>query len=158
MILTLYRDSKGTDSTIGRLCIGEGLTQYLFCYTVEDQEQPRKVKGETRIPAGTYEIKTRRGSPMANSYDIKYREIDHDGMLWLQDVPNFDYVYIHIGNTYDHSEGCILVNYTAYIDAINGGGHGGRSTQAYKALYPKIKKALNSGEKVLITIKDEGVK
>lgn len=158
MILTLYRDSKGPDSTIGRLCIGEGLTEYLFCYTIEDESRAKKVAGKTRMPAGTYEVGIRKGSPMANRYDSNYHDIAHDGMLWLKDVPDFEYVYIHVGNDHEDTKGCILVNLTAYLDANSGGGSGGRSTQAYKKLYPIIRKAISLGEKVLITIKDEGVK
>jgi len=30
-------------------------------------------------------------------------------MLWLQNVPNFEYVYLHIGNVVENSEGCVLV-------------------------------------------------
>ena len=158
MILTIYRDSKGTDSTIGRLCIGEGLSEYLYCYTVEDEARVKKVAGETRIPSGTYEIGIRKGSPMANRYDSTHHDIGHDGMLHILNIPNFEYVYIHIGNNDDQTEGCILVNFTSYLDTIHGGGTGGRSPQAYRKLYPMIRKAISHGEKVLLTIKDEGVK
>jgi len=78
MKLTLYRDSKGTNSTIGRLHIGEGMAEYLFGYTCEDEKRTKKVAGKTRIPAGTYEIKLRKGSPMASRYDNKYHRIGHD--------------------------------------------------------------------------------
>ena len=158
MNLTLYRDSKGPVSTIGRLCIGENLTEFLFCYTVEDEQRTQKVAGHTRIPAGRYEIKLKRGTPMSNRYDNTHSDIEHDGMLWLQEVPNFENVYIHIGNNHDDSAGCILLNYTCYIDPIDGGGSGGRSVQAYKALYKKVYPVFEMGEAVYITIKNEGVK
>lgn len=155
-MLTLYRDSKGENSTIGRLCIGEGLSEYLFCYVVEDEKRSEKVAGKTRIPAGTYELGIRKGSPMANRYDNKYSDIGHNGMIWLKDVPDFEFVYIHVGNTHEETEGCLLLNYTAYIDPANGGGSGGRSVAAYKDFYKKIRPLLDD-EKVFITIKDEGV-
>ena len=158
MKLTLYRDSGGPESTLGRLCIGEGLSEYLFCYCLEDQRQIVKVQNETRIPSGTYEIKLRQGSPMAKRYDAAYSDIDHSGMLWLQEVPNFSYVYLHVGNDDDDSSGCILVGCNAYLDIMGGGGTLGRSKDAYKALYKKVQPVILAGEKVFITIKDEGVK
>ena len=158
MRITVYRDSGGIDSTIGRLTIGQGLSEYLHSYTCEDQRQNKKIAGETRIPAGVYEIKLRHGSPMSNRYDSRYSDIDHSGMLWLQEVPNFSYVYMHSGNNDDDTEGCILVGYTGNIDIANGGGNIGRSSLAYKDLYKKVHPVLMAGEKVYIEIKDEGVK
>ena len=158
MNLTLYRDSKGQDSTIGRLCIGDGVSEVLFCYTCEDEKRINKVAGKTRIPAGIYEIKLRTGSPMANRYDNKFHRIGHDGMIHLQDVPDFTNVYLHIGNTHEDTEGCLLVGYSCTIDTYSGGGSIGRSTQAYEKLYPMVYEAIKSGEKVFITIKDEGIK
>lgn len=156
--LTLYRDNGGINSTLGRLCIGEGLTEYMFSYTLEDEKRVEKVNGKTRIPAGTYEIKLRVGSPMANRYDSRYHDINHNGMLWITEVPNFTYCYLHIGNTDEDTDGCPLVGFSSTIDSMSGGGFIGRSTQAYKALYPKVYSAIESGEKVFITIKDEGVR
>ena len=55
MELRLQREKNNGDTTIGRLYIdGE-----YECYTLEDQPNDKKVYGETRIPAGTYEIKLR---------------------------------------------------------------------------------------------------
>lgn len=158
MKLTLYRDSGGQDSTLGRLCIGQGASEYLVAYTLEDQRQIVKVQNETRIPSGTYEIKLRQGSPMASRYDAAYSDIDHSGMLWLQDVPNFEFIYLHVGNDDDDSSGCILVGCNANIDIVHGGGTLGRSKDAYKSLYKKIQPTILAGEKVFITIKDEGIK
>jgi len=156
MILNLYRDSQGQDSTIGRLTIGTGASEYLFCYTCEDQRQLEKVAGETRIPHGEYEIKLRKGSPMANRYNNAHGDIGHDGMLHLQNVPDFDFVYIHIGNNHEDTEGCILVGYSATIDSVNGGGTIQRSTPAYKNLYRLVKPAIDSGETITIRIFDHG--
>jgi hypothetical protein len=155
--LTLYRDSKGEESTIGRLCIGEGVSEYLFCYTLEDQSQITKINGETRIPSGTYEIKKRHGSPMANRYDQAHDSIEHNGMLWLQDVPDFKWVYIHIGNTDDDTDGCILVGYHSILNGSMGGGSIAQSRDAYRNLYKEVSYAIDCGEQVFITIKDEGV-
>lgn len=95
---------------------------------------------------------------MAKRYDAAYSDIDHSGMLWLQDVHNFEWVYIHTGVNDDHTSGCILVGCDAVLDIVRGGGRLGRSKDAYKALYKKVQPVILAGEKVFITIKDEGVK
>ena len=54
----------------------------------------------------------------------------------LQDVPNFQYVYIHIGNDDDDTAGCLLVgmgNSADDVGFING------SKQAYMKIYPIIR-------------------
>jgi len=150
MELTVSRLFAGSDSTVGVLSVDEKP----FCFTVEDEKREVKVPGETAIPEGRYEIKFRDEGGMTKRYRAKFPEL-HRGMLWLQDVPGFEWVYIHIGNTDDHTEGCILVNYNAMLDPIHGGGTGGNSTNAYKALYQKIVNAVDRGEQVFIRVIDE---
>lgn len=112
LILRLERFEESNDATISRLLLpkheGEPGNPKVY-YAVEDQAQTgEKVPGETRIPAGRYKIKLRRDGGMVKKYDARFTDINHDGMLWLQDVPDFEFVYIHIGNTDDDSRGCIL--------------------------------------------------
>jgi hypothetical protein len=78
-----------------------------FCFGLEDQYQEVKVKDETRIPAGTYKIKLRTAGGLTKRYAKRYSF--HKGMLHLQHVPNFTYVYIHTGNNDDHTSACLLV-------------------------------------------------
>lgn len=117
--------------------------------TLEDERRAVKVAGETRIPAGTYEIKLRSEGGLTKKYAEKFADI-HQGMLWLQDVPNFKWIYIHVGNDDDDTEGCILVGQTC--DFIRG--FAGRSKAAYRDVYKLIVGALNSGEQVFIEIQD----
>ena len=63
---------------------------------------------ETRIPAATYRITLRDEGGMTGRYAKRFPEF-HRGMLWLRDVPGFEWIYIHLGNTDDHTSGCILV-------------------------------------------------
>ena len=78
-----------------------------MCYTLEDEQRALKVKGETRIPAGTYNrTKKRRG--FHARYDKKYPGI-HRSMLHVTDVPGFEYILIHTGNTDEHTAGCLIV-------------------------------------------------
>jgi hypothetical protein len=74
-------------------------------------------------------------------------------MLWVRDVPNFEYILIHIGNTDQNSSGCLLVG-DSQTQNITKNGFIGASTDAYKRIYPKIADVLVSGGKVDITYVD----
>ena len=155
MHLVLQRISSGSDSTIGYIRYYQGLTSHLACFTCEDGRQPYKIAGETRIPAGTYDIEIRTDGGMHSRYNEKFSW--HRGMLWLRNVDGFEWVYIHIGNDHEETRGCILVGDYPLPDYAMGGGRVMQSVSAYHRLYKKILAALDSGEKVQITIKDEEV-
>ena len=148
MELTLRRDFDNHKSTLSRLYINGSL----FCMGLEDRYRETKVKGETRIPFGRYEIKLRFDSPMAARYESKYGT---NGMLWLQDVKGFDYIYIHIGNHDDDSQGCILVGESRVQTAENGRvlQMVTKSTKTYKDLHKIVSSAI-AKSKVYITILD----
>lgn len=153
---TLQRFCSGVDATLGALFalvppgIHDPLNQPSFrCFTCEDEKREVKVKGETRIPAGRYEIKLRAEGGMHPKYASKFPGL-HRGMLHLQSVPGFEYVYIHIGNTDDHTEGCILVGRSADSAAMAIGA----SSPAYQDLYREIIAAMDDGSRVFIDIQD----
>jgi pheromone shutdown protein TraB len=75
-------------------------------------------------------------------------------MLHITDVPNFEYILIHCGNTDEHTAGCLLVGDSQENNQINENGFIGKSTQAYKRIYPRIAEALVNNKEVLITYKD----
>ena len=149
MELHLKRIGGDNDSTLGALYIGDGVSQYLFSFTVEDERRFKKVSGETRIPAGRYKIEYNKCGGMNAKY-AKYPW--HHGMLELQEVEGFEYIYIHPGNNDDDTEGCILPNYKA--DAENMRGE--NSFECYKDLYLLVNEANKDDEDVYITITDEG--
>jgi hypothetical protein len=115
------------------------------CYTLEDEERTVKVFGETRIPNGTYAIELRTEGGFHSRYTEKYANM-HKGMLWVKDVPNFEYILIHIGNDDDDTAGCLLVGTTADKNK----GFIGASVNAYKDMYPKVLSALLNNECVEI--------
>ncbi len=110
MRLFLNRFEETTDATIGRFLVPKAMPpdEFKQYYSCEDEKRKVKVPGETRIDAGEYRIKLRREGGMVKRYDRRLAPF-HDGMLWLQDVRNFTFVYIHIGNDDDDSDACILV-------------------------------------------------
>lgn len=68
-----------------------------FCDTLEDVERLKKIKNETAIPKGTYRT--------IINYSPKFKK-EYPRLL---DVPQFDGILIHCGNTIDDTSGCILV-------------------------------------------------
>ncbi len=144
MKLKLERFYSTNEATLGSLSINDKFE----CYTLEDEYREKKVHSETRIPAGTYQIKLQMHGTMTGKYAKRFPEI-HEGMLWLQDVPNFTTIYIHIGNTDDDTSGCILVGSTYSKENMRISA----STVAYLKLYPKVVEALKR-EDVFIEIDD----
>ena len=147
MRLTVLRYNSKSDYTDGLLFINDKFE----CHTLEDEERSVKVFGETRIPDGLYRIDLRTVGGFHSRYTNKYPEI-HKGMLWIRDVPNFEYILIHIGNTDDDTAGCLLVGSTADKNKA----FTGASKMAYFDMYPKVAAAILSGECVDIEYKTIG--
>ena len=152
MKLEVLRISSESDSSSGLLFdISEGTRKFL-CYTLEDEYRNDKVMHETRVPAGTYNILLRTVGGFHAKYTKRYDF--HKGMLHVQDVPGFEYILIHTGNTDEHTSGCLIVGDSQENNQLKKDGFIGRSTQAYKRIYPPIAAALEAGEEVTITYTD----
>ena len=119
MQITVKRLHKTDTSTIGELLI-DGIFE---CYTLEDVERPVKIKAETAIPKGTYKVIINQSN--------RFKRL----MPLLLNVPNFEGVRIHAGNTNHDTEGCILVGRTRSKDFI------GQSRKAYEKLFKKMQAA-----------------
>ena len=120
----------GETCTIGKLFV-DGVFE---CYTLEDVVRPEgeKVFGETAIPYGEYDV------------TITYSPHFQRDLPLLLSVPNFEGVRIHPGNTAADTEGCLLVGESRDSTSIH------NSRAAFDALFPKIRDAINAGEKVTI--------
>ena len=115
MKLQLKRRYKGTNYTIGDLYIDgewfsntlEDTDRNLTSTMSKDEIVKVKVYGKTAIPTGTYVVDMNTVSPKfgkrswAQPYEGKVPR--------LQDVPGYEGVLIHPGNTADDTSGCILV-------------------------------------------------
>lgn len=142
--IILQRSVSNDECTFGTLSVfGETV------WTLEDPRRRHKVHGETRIPAGRYELRLRNEGGMTQRYAARFPDI-HKGMIWLQDVPYFEWVYIHIGNTARDTEGCILVGMDSEAEdnMILG------SAAAYRKIYPLIVEAIQNDGCSLV-IRDE---
>jgi len=140
MEIKVDRFEVGTHWVIGRLYI-DG--KYI-CYTLEGQLREVvgepvaawKVDGATAIPRGKYKV-----------------VIDHSAhfgkdMLHILDVPGFEGIRIHGGNTEADTEGCILVG-----SAWAGGDRIGNCAPVLNAIYVAAQQALSAGEEVTIEIR-----
>ena len=143
MNIQVHRINDDGVSTIGFMTInGE-----FQCFTLEDTFNEPKVYGKTRIPEGSYEVTLRHEGSMVKKYDDRYD--GHDGMLWLRNVDSFEYVYIHVGNDDDDTDGCLLVGRgcnTHNVQTVTG------SVLAYTTLYPIVYNEIKAGRPVNIEV------
>ena len=147
MELTVLRYNSESDYTDGLLFIDDKFE----CYTLEDEFRTVKIFGKTRIPNGRYKLELRTVGGFHNRYLKRYGNKFHKGMLWIKEVPGFEFILIHIGNEPRNTAGCLLVGTTADKDR----GFIGASAKAYLDLYPKIKDAILK-EDVYINYIDNG--
>ena len=124
----------------------------VLCFTLEDEAREKKVYGATCIPSGEYRVTLRREGRFHQLYSAKYPDL-HSGMLWVRDVPNFEWILIHIGNTAKDTKGCLLVGNSCTLP-VDSPGFVGHSERAYLRIYPPIASALEAGEKVYIRYKN----
>ncbi len=153
MQLEVIRFSSERDSTNGLLFDITGGCRNFLSYTLEDEYREEKIMHETRIPAGTYEITLRTVGGFHAKYTERYGDM-HKGMLWVRNVPGFEYILIHTGNTDEHTSGCLLLGDTQTNNQIKQDGFVGSSTNNYKRVYPHIAEVLENGGVVTITYTD----
>lgn len=139
MNLTLVRVKQGKESTLSELYLNDQFVGY----GLEDAVRKTKIKGSTAIPAGKYRLGLNTYGAMNARYSRKFPKI-HRGMIEIMDIPNFKYVYIHIGNHIGDTSGCVLVgNKMALVD---GDYEVYQSKKAYVALYEKLVEMMVNGE------------
>jgi len=148
MELQLLRYSDNQESTLGIMLADSKFE----CYTLEDEFRNVKVAGETRIPEGEYEIKFREVmSPMTEKYRQLYPWFEWH--IEIVGVPGFQFVYIHVGNTAEDSDACVLVGDSTENNKF-GKGRQGYSVRAFERFYKKVWRELKSNKKVKIKITD----
>lgn len=141
MKLTLKRIALRPTYTIGKLYIDDAY----FCDTLEDTVRDtnksgkfdngeQKIKGKTAIPYGTYEIKW--------TYSPRFKKYTPQ----LMNVPSFEGVRVHAGNTSADTEGCLILGENKQVGKVL------NSRATINKFYPIIKEACSNG-KVTIEIK-----
>lgn len=141
MKLTLKRIALRSTYTVGRLYVDGNY----FCDTLEDTVRDlnkngkfdngeKKVYAKTAIPYGTYEIKW--------TYSPRFKKYTPQ----LMNVPSFEGIRIHAGNTSADTEGCLLLGQNKKVGMVL------NSRVTINKFYPMVKKACSKG-KVTIEIK-----
>lgn len=141
MKLTLKRIALRPTYTIGKLYIDDAY----FCDTLEDTVRDtnksgkfdngeQKIKGKTAIPYGTYEIKW--------TYSPRFKKYTPQ----LMNVPSFEGIRVHAGNTSVDTEGCLILGENKQVGKVL------NSRATINKFYPIIKEACSNG-KVTIEIK-----
>ena len=141
MELYLKRIAKKKTYTIGKLYI-DGV---YFCDTIEDRDRGMrqdmayaankrlKVQNETAIPTGRYQVTL---GVQSERFKKKPQYAFCNGYLpRLLNVPCFEGILIHIGNTAQDSSGCILVGENKVVGKVI------NSTQTFLKLYSKLQEA-----------------
>lgn len=143
MEILVEREYKKKDYTIGKMYInGE-----YFCDTLEDTDRGltqimtlseiKEVKeyGCTAIPTGRY--------PISYTYSPRFKK----HLPLLLNVPAFDGVRIHSGNTHKDTEGCILLGENKAVGKVL------NSRKTMDEFLRILKPAIEACENVWITIK-----
>lgn len=120
--------------TVGRLYVDGKL----FCNTLEDRVRDlnteEKIYGETAIPAGRYRV--------IFNWSPKFGR----NLPRLLNVPHFEGILIHPGNTAADSAGCILVGKNSAVGRLS------ESRDTSDRLNVLIEDAQRRGEDIFITV------
>lgn len=132
MRLRLERAEAGRIATLGLLFVNDVMT----CYTLEDpvREPGVKIPGETAIPYGQY--------PVIITWSPKFAR----RLPLIGDVPGFEGIRIHPGNTTDDTEGCVLVGDELDGDRLL------HSRVAFDRLFKALDDAQAQGEGIVLSI------
>ena len=136
MNIQVLRSMCNAGCTIGELSFDD---EERFCFTLEDVVRPDgapKVFGQTAIPYGKYTVVVTH-SP----------HFDRELPL-LVDVPGFEGVRIHPGNTASDTEGCLLVGYNHTDGSVT------ESRLAFEAVFARIEAARAAEEEITIEFKE----
>lgn len=150
MEIRVKRFYKCRDYTVGRLF----LDGRYFCDTLEDMDRGLssdmsdeeiakiKVPGKTAVPRGTYDVTLDVVSPR---FATRKAYAFCGGRLpRLIDVPGFNGILIHAGNTADDSSGCILVGMNSRKGMLTD------SVTVFRQLYQKIREGKQGRLKIII--------
>lgn len=153
MELKLRRIAKKNGYTIGRLTING---KY-FCDTLEDSDRGlsstmplstlklKKLDHITAIPTGKYQVSMNIISPRLSRSNF-YKQFGGGRVPRLLNVPAFDGILIHCGNTAKDTDGCILVGRNTKVGMVLD------SKPTYTNLYPLLEAASKRGEQIWIIV------
>lgn len=156
------------DWTISKLYVNGVLDGY----AIEDEVRPDnspKIHGETAIPYGKYTLSHRQSPKFSRSFLYCEKEniliepkdqaryshelvfVAHE-LIWVKDIPGFEYVLIHWGNTDDDTDGCLIIGSSLGVigeqEAVL------HSKDYYKQLYCKVYPLIKAGGQFIEYVKE----
>jgi hypothetical protein len=145
----LRRLLETANATLGQLEVPEAV----LCCTLEDLNNVPKIPNWTRIPAGEYPLALVAQSGFNYKYQRRFAELGgarwHPGIVSIENVPGFDLIRMHMGNTHEDTAGCVLLG--GHTSGMNGGYlHNSRKT--YVRVYPILRDAISEGGATLEVI------
>lgn len=152
MEIKVKRIAKKEAYTIGKMYVNGAYV----CDTLEDKDRGLtsnmsvaqicgvKIKGETAIPTGRYLVDMKTVSPRFGGR-AQY-QFCKGRLPRICNVPGYNGVLIHCGNTEKDTDGCILVGDNKAVGQVL------NSTATFRRLYPILKAADERGEQIWITI------
>lgn len=142
-VLVKRSEKGGANSTLSEIFV-DGV---FCCYGLEDTVRDVKIWGATAIPAGAYRLGLRKLGAMHARYARRFPTF-HQGMIEIVGIPNFKYVYIHIGNNFGDTAGCLLVGDSFVYQEDDFELR--KSKSAYVRIYKLLIEAVKRGEVELI--------
>lgn len=156
IIATVTRQPSEKDWTLSKFTIIGGKSGV----GIEDEFRDKKLHGETCIPVGIHKLALRHSPKFSKEYYrndlgqlihfknrktpelIKEYHTAHE-LIWVTEVPNFDYVLWHWGNTDDDTDGCYVVGTTFGTISDQSAVLNSRSKymEIYPVLWNEIRKA-----------------
>jgi len=145
--ITVERKWPKADYTIGIMLINGKRYFETLENTVRDLKGgEKKVYGKTAIPAGTYELDMKTKSPRFQ--ERTWAKLFGGIVPRLKDVPGFDGVLIHPGNTAADTSGCILIGRNTAKGMLT------ESQKTYMLLMENyLMPAAAAGQKIIIEIR-----
>ena len=134
MKIEIKRDIKGNTYTAGKMYVdGRHFADTLEPRAI-DWSKEEKTLGKTAIPEGTYKVEMR--------YSTKFKT----QMPFVQNVPHFDGIMLHVGNSVRDSRGCILIGTRTYPSVLT------HSREAVNRLILLMEE--HKGESVTLTVEN----
>lgn len=144
MKLRVDRIAKKSTHTIGRLYVDGGYV----CDTLEDAVRDAKIKHKTAIPEGIYKVAMTITSPKYSQPKYRWAKKYGGKLPRLIDVPGYEGILIHVGNTVNDTSGCILVGRNTIVGQLT------HSTKCFTELMDKyLVPAMERKEPIEIEIK-----
>ncbi|WP_339925101.1 DUF5675 family protein [uncultured Cyclobacterium sp.] len=147
-LITILRYVDDGNTTLGLMFIDKAF----FAYTLEDTHNNEKIPGGTRIPEGHYQLGINPNlSPLTQRYRNRFDWFRNH--IEIKGIPNYDLVYIHIGNSHKDTKGCILI-----ADGVNASQPEKmilQSQRAFERFYKNIFPKIDQNEPMAINILNE---